>query len=319
MINKIFLAGSVTLCCWTGWAAPLQRADVAAEPSLVAHFDCDRFRATAVGKAILAQVSDPDIASKLDALQAISSFDPRTQLHGLTCYTTSLNAKNGVLILYADFDSNRLVALAETMPDYNRVSSGTHYIHNWIDEKKKADGGEPHVSAAILGKRVIFGQSEAAVSNALAVMDGNAPSLAVDKSLPEMGAGGAGEFLQGVVNKFDFGSKDPNSAILKGSKMVRIRVGETGDQIQANVDFQASDADKATQIASIAQGIIALGKLQQDKPAALKLANAITIKQDEANVVATLTIAEADVVGLIKTGAENARAKSGQTNSPPPQ
>jgi hypothetical protein len=317
MMKQILLLGGVTLGCGTGWTAPLQRADVAANPSLVAHFDCDGFRSTAIGKAILDQVTEPEIAGKLDALQAFTSFDPRTQWHGLTCYATGQKSENGVLLLYADFDSNRLVALAETMTDYHRVTSGSHFIHSWIDENKKAEGGEPHVSAAIQGKRVIFGKSEAAVASALEVLDGKTPSLAGDKALPELGAAGGGDFLQGVVSKFDFASKDPNSAILKGSKMVRIHVGENGDQLQAVVNFQASDDDKATQIAAIAQGLIALGKLQQDKPAALKLANSVSIKQDGASVIATLSIAEADVVGLIKTGAESAKSKSAQANSPP--
>jgi hypothetical protein len=317
MMKQIVLLGTVVLSWGIAGAAPLERADVAANPSLLAHFDCDGFKATAIGKAILAQVSEPDVASKLDALQAFTSFDPRTQLHGLTCYTTGQKSESGVLLLYADFDSNRLVAIAQTMPNYHCLTNGPHPIHNWIDEKKKSEGKEPNVSAAILGKRVIFGQSESAVAAALDVLDGKAPSLAGAQTEPRFAAG---DFLQGVVNKFDFASKDPNSAILKGCKTVRVEVSEIGDHLAASVNLQAADEDKATQIASIAQGLLALGKLQQDKSPALKLANSVSIKQDGANVSATLSIPEAEAVDLIKSSAaEKAKHKSDDTNSEPAQ
>jgi hypothetical protein len=318
MKKQIVLMGAVTLVCWTGWGAPLQRADVAADPAVVAHFDCDGFKTTAIGKAILAQVNDPDVAGKLNALQAITSFDPRTQWHGLTCYTTSQKPDSGVLVLYADFESNRLVALAQTMPGYHCDTNGSHAIYNWIDEQKQAKGGEPHVSAALAGKRVIFGQSESAVAGALDVLDGKTPNLAASGATPDLGLAQGSIFLQAVVNKFDFASKDPNSAILKGCKSARLEVGESGEQLVANLSFQASENDKATQIAAIAQGLIALGKLQQDNATLLKLANSISIKQDAANVSGTLSIAEAELTDLIKAGvAQNARNKS--TNSAPAQ
>jgi hypothetical protein len=315
MMKQILLLGTMILACRTGWAAPLQPADVAANPAVVAHVDFDAFKATTIGKAVLAQANTEDINKALAAFQAISSFDPRTQWHGLTCYITSEKAQNGVLLLYADFDSNRLVALAQTMPDYHSVTNGSHLIHNWIDEKKKANGGEPNVSAAIAGNRVIFGQNVSAVEGALEVLDGKTPNLT--GSLADLHFT-AGDFLQGMVDKFDFANKDPNSAILKGCRKLRLEVSETKDHLVAILNLQADDADKATQIGSIGQGLLALGKLQADKTAAMKLANSVAIKQDGDNVSATLSIANADVEELIKAAQEKkAEHKTESTNSVP--
>jgi hypothetical protein len=304
MMKRILMVGSVLLGCWTSGAAPLQRADVAASPWLVAHIDFDALRATGIGKAVLTQLSEPDVAGKLDAFQAIIGCDPRTQFHGLTCYTTGEKSDKGVLIIYADFDSNRLVALAGTMGDYQRITNGSHIIHTWTDEKKKAAGEESLISATIVGKRVIFGQSEAAVAGELDVLDGKAPNLENDKEMSELWTADGGNFLQAMVNKFDFVGKDANSAILRGSKVVRLNVGETGEQLKAMLNLEAGDPDKATQIASIAQGLLALGKLQQDKPALSNLASTINIKLDGRNVMATLSIPESDAMGLIETAAK---------------
>jgi len=315
MMKQIILAGTVTLACFPGWATPLQPADVAASPSLVAHLDLDTFKTTTMGKALLAQVNTADIDKALAAFQAISSFDPRTQLHGLTCYITSEKAQNGVLLLYADFDANRLVALAQTLPDYHSMTNGSHVIHNWTDEKKKANGGEPNVSAAIVSNRVIFGQNAAAVQSALDVLDGKAPNLT--GSLADLHFT-AGDFLEAMVDKFDFANKDPNSAILKGCRKLRLEVSETQNKLVAALNLQADDNDKANQIASIGQGLLALGKLQADKTPAMKLANSVAIKQDGSNVSATLSIANADVEEMIKAAqAKKDEHKTESTNSVP--
>ena len=64
----------------TSLAAPLDNKDVAADPALLAHVDADALRSTAVGKAVLA---DPDVQTKLAAVQAMSAdgtpIDKRTK------------------------------------------------------------------------------------------------------------------------------------------------------------------------------------------------------------------------------------------------
>lgn len=122
------------------------------------------------------------------------------------------------------------------------------------------------------------------------------------------------------MRKFDFGSKDPNAAILKMSKIVRFQVGETAEHIVATLSFEAKDADVATQISAIAQGLVALLKLQQGNPDILKIASAVSLRQDGATVTATASIASQDVVDLIKTKvAEAEKKQSSDTNSPPDQ
>src|SRR6266403_1396479 len=63
-------------------AAPLQRADVTAEPAWLVHVDCDALRPTAIGQYLLSELDKPEAKGQLGAFQAIFSFDPRQQLHG---------------------------------------------------------------------------------------------------------------------------------------------------------------------------------------------------------------------------------------------
>jgi hypothetical protein len=317
MMKQILLIPAVTLCVLTAGAAPLKRADVTADPGLVVHLDFDGLRATSVGKAILSQMNEPDIDTKLSAIQAIFSFDPRTQLHGATIYATAQTPPEGVLIIYAEFDSNRVLNLGKLAPGFETITNGSHLIHTWINGKEKAkDGESSHIYAAIKDNRIILGKAEAPVAAALEVLDGNAPSLAGEKSLPELGDGGHGNVIQAVVRKFDFGGQDPNAAIFKMSKIVRLQAGETADHLAATLSFEAKDADTATQISAIAQGLVALLKLQQGNPDVLKIANAVSLRQDGATVTATASIASQDVVDLINTKIAEAEQKhSGDTNS----
>jgi hypothetical protein len=311
MMNRILLITSVILCVLTARAAPLKRADVTADPGLVVHLDFDGLRATSVGKAILTQMNQPEIDTKLAAIKGIFSFDPRTELHGATIYTKAETPQEGVLIIYADFDSNRVLNLGMLAPGFHTLTNGPHLIYSWIDEKEKAkEESNPHIYAAIRGDRIILGKAEGSVASALDVLDGNEPSLAGEKSLSDLGAAGTGNFIQAVVRKFDFGDKDPNAAIFKMSKLVRLQAGETGDHLAATLSLQAKDADTATQISAIAQGLLALLRLQQGNPDALKIANAVSLRQDDNTVIATVSIPSQDAVNLIKAKVEETERKN---------
>jgi hypothetical protein len=317
MMKQLLLMPAVTLCVLTAGAAPLKRADVTSNPALVVHIDFDGLRATSIGKAILDQMNQPDIDTKLSAIQGLFSFDPRTQLHGATIYGTAQNPPEGVLIVYAEFDSNRVVNLGKLAPGFQTITNGSHLIHTWIGgNEKRTNSDSPHIYAAIKDNRIILGKAEAPVAAALDVLDGKSPSLAGEKSLPELGDGGPGNVIQAVVSKFDFGNKDPNAAIFKMSKLVRLQAGETGGNLNATLSFEAKDTDTATQISAIAQGLIALLKLQQGNADILKIANAISLHQDGAIVTASASIPSKDVADTIKSKVAEAEEKhSGETNT----
>src|SRR5208337_4499468 len=167
---------------------------------------------------------------------------------------------------------------------FQSATNGSHVIYSWLDDKKKAkDGERPRVCGAILGHRVIFGQNDAHLAEALEVMDGNGPALSGRKGLPEPEPGES-ILAQGELLKFDVDSDDQKAAILKMSKSVRVKLSEAANNMTATVRAEALDADTATNIANIAQGLLSILRLQKADANALKLANAIVIKQDGATV-----------------------------------
>ncbi len=297
-IGLLVIAGATAI------GGPVKRADVAANPVWVVHLDCDLLRNTAVGKFLLTQMEKPEAEAKLAAFQALVNVDLRTQLHGLTLYSTGSTPEEGVLLVYADFEPDRLTTLAKAANDSRQTEYKQNTIYSWVDEKKKAKNGEkPRVYAAISGPRVIFAQREERVAQALDVLSGTVPNLAAGKEIPQIGGTPSASFFQAAARKLDFASKDPNAAILKLSKLANFQLGEKNQQVNANLSLEANDEEVAKNMHSIAQGLVSLMKLQKEKPIGVKIAEAIELHQEGPAVTAHLALPANDVIELIKTQA----------------
>ncbi len=294
-------------------AATLQRSDVPAEALWLAHADCDGLRPTVVGQYLLAEMDKPEAQAKFAAFQAIFSFDPRKQLHGLTLFSTGSKPEDPVLLVYADFDSDRLVTLAKAAKDSQTTTHNQQVIYNWIDEKKPAkDGVQPRTFAAISGRNiVIFGQKEAPVAQALDVLDRTARGLATG-SFPQLGAPGNANLIEAATQKIDAAATDPSAAIFRLAKLLQLQASETGRQVTARLTLEAGDENVAQTMTTVAQGLVGLMKLQQNKPEAVKFAEALSLVQDGPVVTASLTMPAEDVVAGMKADAARKAAKQAE-------
>ncbi len=311
---KLLCGAAIGAAGMTTFAGPLNRADVPAQAIWVVHVDCDILRPTAIGQYLLSELDKPDVQAKFAAFQSIFSFDPRKQLHGLTLYSAGSAAEDGVLLMYADFDPERLVTLAKAANGYQSVTNNQHVIHNWIDDKKKSKNGvKPRTYAAFQDSRVVvFGQRQSALASALDVLARSAPSLSTSKSFPEMGTPADTSFLQAAANKLNLSGSDPNAALFRLSKMFRLQIGETQGKLTATLSVEANDEEVAGQMASVGQGLLSLIKLQKDKPEATKLAEALSLKQDGANVAATLALPADDLINLARADAAKKAPKKAE-------
>jgi len=291
-------------------ATSLQRTDVPADPMWLVHMDFDRLRPTTVGQYIMAELEKPEAQAKLASFQAMFKFDLKTQLHALTLYGMGEAPEQAVLMVYADFDSEHLSALARGAQEYQGTNHNDHAIHSWIDASRKGKGGSPPrtYAAAQASRVLIFGQTEAAVAKALDVMDLSAANLTGSKAFPALDNGSA--FFQAAAQHLKVRDSDPNAAVFRLSKSVRLQIGEDQNRVKATLQLSASDDDVARQIASIGQGLISLIKLQRDRPEANKFADALTLKQDASDVIVTMSLAAPDAVEIMKADAARKAKKA---------
>jgi hypothetical protein len=283
-------------------ASPLQHGDVPADLAWMVHLDCDNLRGTALGQSLLTELDKPELKEKLDGFQSMFTFDPRKQLHGLTLYNIGKATEDGVLLLYADFEAARLENLAKSAKDYKSASHNRHTIHSWVDEKKRASA-KPRTYASIYRNRlIVFGQAESRVAAALDALDHSVPVLTPTNALVRFADGGNGSFLVATARKLDLSPSDPNAAaIFRSTKVFRLQLAESQRQLNGTMTLDTNDEEVAKTIASIGQGLIGLLKLQQEKTEAVKLAEALSLKQEGAGIVVNLSLPADDVTAFIKT------------------
>jgi hypothetical protein len=301
---------------FTAPAGPLQRADLPADPAWVVHVDCDALRPSTVGQYLLSELDKPAAQEKFAAFQAIFSFDPRKQLHGLTLYGTGSNPTDGVLLAYADVDPDRLVVLAKAAKDYQTNTHNGFVIHSWIDDKKPAiKDVKPRTYAAIFNRNlVIFGQKESTVGQALDVLARKAPGLAPGDVFAQLGASGDNSIVQAMARKVELANSDPSAAVFRLAKLIRLKVAEVSRQLTASFVLEANDDQTANQLTSIVQGLASLMKVNNEKPDAVKLANALNIHQSGSSVMMDLSLPADDFVNMMKADAARKAQKKSQTD-----
>jgi hypothetical protein len=287
-------------------AGPLQRNDVPSDPAWVAHVDCDALRQTTIGKQLLIEMDRPEAQKKFAAVQAIFNVDPRKDLHGVTLYSTTKAEPDGVMLAYADFDAERLVTLVAANKDYAVTTHGAHQIHSWIDENKKAkDGVKPRTYGAIhKGKVIVLGQKESRVAETLEVLDHRKPGLSAGGAFAGLGVGGKATFLVGAARALDLPGNDPGAAVLKQAKMIWLSAGETQDKAELKLNLETQNADTAKQVSDVCRGLVAVLALQTDKPDAVKLAQAITVESEAANILVKLALPASEVAQMIRDKSE---------------
>jgi hypothetical protein len=303
------LAACVCAFRLTAGAAELKRADVMADPAWLLHLDCDALRTNTIGQYVLSQMDKPEAKAKLASFQTIFGFDLRNQVHGVTLYGSSLRPNDGVLIVYVDFDTDHLIALAQAAYEYQSSPHNQHTTYSWIDTSMKRKGVSGHrVYAAFEGKRVILGQREDRVTEALEVIDGTSPSLDGDSTFPGLGLPGNGHFIEAAVRKMDSTNLAPSAAIMRLSKSVQVVAGEQDNQFQGTLTLAANSDDAANQIFSIAQGLVTVMKLQSNNQDVGKLANAVTLTQNGSEILGKLTLPADDVVAMMQSAAQRMAA-----------
>ena len=146
------------------------------------------------------------------------------------------------------------------------------------------------------------------------MLDRAAPNLAGGTVFPQLGADG-GSFVQAAARKMDIPDSAPNAALLRLARTARLAIGEAQGQLKATLNLQADDDQIAQQMVSVGQGLLALMKLQKDNPGSVKLAEALSLKQDGAGVVAALAVPVADAIELIKADAARKAEKKAKAEN----
>jgi hypothetical protein len=116
--------------------------------------------------------------------------------------------------------------------------------------------------------------------------------------------------------KFDFDGADQNAAIFKMSKSVRLKLSEMANTMTATSVLKPATPTQRRKSLPSPRACWRCSNCKSPTPNALKLANAIVIKQDGSVVSLTLSVPSSELIDTIKQGQKKAEEKAQAANTP---
>jgi len=311
-MKTLILTTAAVLLALHATGAPMVPDDVSHKAQWVMHMDAARLRDTALGRHFMARLETEEARRKLDAFQAMVSFDPRTDLDGVTLYGMGRDKHEGTAILYGRFDSDRLAVLVRASESYDSEAYQGHTIHNWIDKKRARHHGDGRTFGCVYGTRaLLFSGSSDSLKHSLDVLDQREAGLADDALLTRLMSVDEMYFLSGSAHMAGIKDVSPRAAVLRNTDNAVIAMGEKDGMMQAAVELTTLTADAALNLSKMLDGMIGMAILNAEgNPAMAGMARSTTVSVEGPLLRIALELAVDDVLAHI-TKMEN-RKKSCQ-------
>ncbi len=295
-------------------AAPLDLKQVSAEAQWLGHIDFDAVRASTVVKKAVDKAKErhKDIEQHLAIVRGMIGMDPTTDLHGITLYGTQIGKPSGVLIVHAKVDQNRLLGLAQALPNRETTKYGQYEISSWTRQR----GEHSHTLSVAFPKDelLVVASGVEQLSKALDVLDGKGAGTGDGAPL-------AGNVPPGTTVLFRVAGiaganlQCCNSPVVKQAESFRFVTGEHEGQSFFRARVTMTNSEIAGQLNQVVQGGHALARLHGGNESETKLVNGLR-EHVEGNTLTVLWSASAgDVWSVIEQHAkhfEEMRAKMRQ-------
>ena len=274
--NALVLA----VCCSTALAGGLKTEQVAGDARWVAHVDV-----AAMLKSGLAQFVLQEAEKKDSFLEGIANFrktfgfDPLSDVRSLTLYGKEIGPEDGVVILDATVNREKILALLTANETYKSHEYGDYVVHQWTDKPKAgADGDAPvkepktHFGCFYDEKTVLVASTLELLKGEIDVLNGKSGSLAKSEALKVLPKPLAGAFALAAAEglKVSAGAKPQQAALMRHVRDVAVQLGEAEGRTFLSITALAETAQRAVKLRQVIQGFVALWQMtmaeKQDAP-----------------------------------------------------
>lgn len=278
----------------------LNKAQISSSAKWVAHADIDKLNTTTIWKLIKETNKDPKAANKIAAVTQVLGFNPLEDLSGVTLYGVDYKPNRGVVLLQGKIPAAHLEVLVRAIDSHKEVASGSHVIHQWIDEKKKT----PVALCLYNQSMAVLGAELDDIAAAIAVLDSKDSSLAQNKTIvPDVSPDTL--LFAFVQNDGNMVIENPQAAIFQNSKALTFAAAETDGKVSMELQLQAGSQEELVRIEQVSRGLLALMTLQsQNNPDAAKLAQDIRINVAGNTITFGLTRSAVEIMESIKVKIE---------------
>ncbi|MDH3582865.1 MAG: hypothetical protein OER86_01475 [Phycisphaerae bacterium] len=285
-------------------ARPLDAAQVAGGARWMVHVDIDELKRNPVVADVKQRLlQQPQVRTGLDAILALTGFDARQGLHGVTVYGNQFTPNAGVAILDIELDPQRTAAALAANPGYSRLKHGEHVIHRWPENQASSVKSGKTAHAVFYGPRtVVFSHRGQDLRAAIDVLAGAGGNLAANKDrvparIPEgtilyATAEGLGEALGPQVR----------SPLFKRAHSLTftLRQGEQGLDARADIDFLEGSEEIAGNVVLMLGGLQAMARIQlANHPDLQTLIDAVIANKQGSRVLVDASLSNEQLAALV--------------------
>jgi hypothetical protein len=285
-------------------ASPFSAARVPAQAEGVAHLDMDKLRASSIWQTVLDQLpkaaqdgTKEDVSKQI--LKALESMGEE----GMIAVAGSIMASTKSITVWgADNDQSALLIELPMASAMMAIVDGAAKLKTSTKKGVKLFHLGDDAFLGVQGNTLIVSENTDAVITSVRVLTGKGKSLASRKlgkldSTSKKGilfvAGFGGKLLE------DFKKTAASAALQADIRTVLFFVGEQKGKYFAEAEAQLSTPEEATNLASVATGLLGLASLGNDDPDVATLIAGLTVKAQGSALQARLELSKQTLHKLI--------------------
>jgi hypothetical protein len=296
MLKKSLIASFALFLGFLGLSLPAQagpvRESVIPEGARwIAHLDMEKFVGTQLFKALDADgrihIKDKDITRML-------KLDLYKDVTGLTVFGFGPGGKRAVFLAAGRFDKKRILTLHELADDARKIAYGGNTIY-----ASSGDGYGAFVDDDLL----VFGDRREDIEKVLDTAAGRTGNFASSDLNASFKSVSAGSFLSGIFE--DLAGLDrefAESKLMGKAKGFLFQAQEKQDKLLLRLQVTADNQENATDMAEIAQGLLAMARLSRREGTRNEmalLAGKAEVKRDGLTVRLELDVPSREAADLV--------------------
>jgi hypothetical protein len=287
------------------WGGPLRPEWVASDATWVVHVDAEALATSDLGVAALAHGAM--IAhDELDELRQELGIDVTKDIFGVTAFGVDEDDSTFSVILEATTVIDQLLAKAPEQMGaaYSNITEGDKTIHKWSEDGEDFFAYVKN-SATPDRRLVLVSMDLLRLRDGMMRLEAKAPGANVAAPLAAVRPGaGSILFLSASELPGMHDNDGPAAAMMQNAKGLIVDVGETNGQFTVRAEVDTGDVENATNLLSMAQGLIAMGRMagasEPDAKQLLPLLNALALTADGAKLRLKFEHNSESLIGLME-------------------
>ena len=242
-------------------AGTLQRDRVPAEARWLVHLDVEALKRSKLYELVQKTSAEHgnEMEEGLAEIRMFVGLDPTTDFRSITLFCATQSEEGCVALLAGNSKVDEALERLRTMASYHTTPAGRHALHSWGGDGEtwhaylfRKDGSDERV--------VVASQDPGEISRALAVLEGDAESLAGSGRSSIRGTPSSGSILFASAGESlrELGEVPPVSAVAKLAKSIVVDVGEERGALRLHVGLDTRTTEDAQRIHQVLQGAVAL-------------------------------------------------------------